>query len=145
VSEDSPPRYLRLLDNHPTMVKLNKLAELADELGITILFSSHTTVVYDNEFPNPIEMYDADHGSEYPVSDFPPTMEFVLRYENPEYIKLKEEERIKFEEERVQREKAKQEEIKRKAAEDQRRRELETTRIEMAELARLKEKYGDSS
>jgi len=136
--------WLKLKDNHPTMVKLYKLYELAEELGIHISFGSHRTVVQDNDrdtsFP-PLFLEELDNGET--IQEWPPTFEFKVIYQNPEHIakeqaEMQERERAR-EVERTQREE------KRKAqelAEKEARKRAEEQR-ERAELARLKAKYND--
>lgn len=84
-----PARYMRLKDGHPTMVKLNKLFQLADELGISISYSSSgAATIRDLDFVDgvaPLILSDIEH-SEYPMEDFPCTLDFKVTYENPAYL-----------------------------------------------------------
>jgi len=136
--------YLKLKDNHPTMEKLSKLYELAEELGIHISFGSHRTVVQDNDRDSklpPLFLEDMENGEA--IQEWPPVFEYKVIYDNPAYLaqqKAEQDEREKAREiERSQREE------KRKAqelAEKEARKRAEEQR-ERAELARLKAKYND--
>lgn len=136
--------YLKLRDNHPTMVKLQKLYELADELGIHISFHSHRTVVQDNDQKQdlpPMFLEELDSGES--IQEWPPVFEYKVIYQNPAHIaqenaereerdKIRKAEEAKREADRKAKEKV--EADARKRAEEQR---------ERAELARLKAKYND--
>jgi len=77
-----PAEYKRLTDKHPTMQKLQKLWELADELGIHIDFYGHRTVVTDDQYPDRIyDMIDLD-SPDAAISEFPYAFEVALRFEN---------------------------------------------------------------
>jgi hypothetical protein len=133
-------QYKKLKDSHPTMKKLQKLEDLAEELGICIYFSSNGTIVNDTDFEHDIYMLDIeDHNT--CINTFPCSTEYILRYENPEYIK--EQDRIYAERKAQQEEKERlakienerilqEAEQKQKAAEEAK---------ERAELLRLKNKY----
>lgn len=81
-------KFLRLKDTHPTMVKLNRLIDLASELGISISYSDNMVVVSDKDrdpkLPH-LFLQDLD-SSDYPPSDFPPIFDFKIIYDNPEYL-----------------------------------------------------------
>lgn len=108
-------RFLRLKDNHPTMQKLEKLFALADELGISISFNAHgPATVYDSnratvDLP-PFSLQDIDN-PEYPMEHFPPTLEYRVIYENPEWLATQE--RVKAAEEIEKKRLAAEEETKR--------------------------------
>lgn len=137
-------QYLKLKDNHPTMAKLAKLYDLAEELGISISFGSHRTVVQDRDRDDklpPLFLEELDGGET--IQEWPPTFEYKVIYDNPAYLaqqKAEQDEREKARDaERVMREE------KRKAqelAEKEARKRAEEQR-ERAELARLKAKYND--
>lgn len=97
--DNKPVRYLRLKDNHPTLQKLDKIFALAEELGIRIDFSSHGPAqVYDNERDKslPVLSLQDIESSDYPMDNFPPTLEFKVIYQNPAYLeacRIEEEER----------------------------------------------------
>lgn len=136
--------YLKLKDNHPTMVKLNKLYELAEELGISISFSSMRTIVQDRDRDSnlpPLYLEDLENGES--IQEWPPVFEYKVIYDNPEHLakekadneerdRKRKEEEAKRETERKAKEKAEKE--ARARAEEQR---------ERTELARLKAKYGE--
>jgi hypothetical protein len=91
-------RRLILKDNHPTMVKLDKLFGLAEELGLSFSFHHYGTSVHDSERDSNLPeliMLDADHQQDEGVMDFPPTLEFKLVYDNPAY--LAEQKRLNYE------------------------------------------------
>ena len=136
--------YLKLKDNHPTMVKLYKLYELAEDLGISISFGSHRTVVQDRDRDDKLPtlfLEELDGGET--IQEWPPTFEYKVIYDNPAYLtqqKAEQDERDKVR----KAEEAKREadrKAKEKAETDARARENE--RKERAELARLKTKYND--
>ncbi len=65
----------KLTDTHPTQIKLNKLIDLAEELGISLEFDSGYCIVTDSERPGitfKIEDIEGDEGSVY---NFPPCTE----------------------------------------------------------------------
>ena len=87
------PQYLKLKDNHPTMIKLMKLYDLAEELGISLSFVNHTFFVEDRDrdLNLPVlRMEDIDNGEG--VGDFPPSTEFKVIYQNPAWLKQRNEE-----------------------------------------------------
>lgn len=97
---------LRLNDNHPTAVKLSKLFDLADKLGISLSFYNHTTIVEDRDRDRSLpplhikDIEDYDNG----FGCFPPTTEYKIIYDNPEYLaeqQRQNEERKRKEEERL--------------------------------------------
>lgn len=136
--------YLKLRDNHPTMEKLYKLYELADDLGIHISFGNHRTVVQDNDRDSnlpPLFLEDLESGES--VQEWPPSVEYKVIYDNPAHLaqqKAEQEAREKARDaERLQREeKQKAQEL----AEKEARKRAEEKR-DRAELARLKAKYND--
>jgi hypothetical protein len=138
-------QWLRLKDNHPTMVKISKLYDLAEELGISFSFCSGTCVVEDRERDSKLPMLRMEdiEGDSYHVSEFPPATEFKVIYENPAYLAEQAAERA--ERDRVEAEKAKvRSEAAKKAAEARVRQEAEAKEArERAELARLKKRYGE--
>ena len=138
--------YMRLKDNHPTMVKLQKLYDLAEELKIQISFSQSLSVVNDRDLPEDHPMFrleDLDSGEA--VEEWPPTFEYKIIYQNPAYIT--EETRLRKEREATavaeNKKKAEAQVARRKAEEEERKQETE--RKERAELARLKRKYEEDT
>jgi len=86
-----PAEYLRLKVNHPTAQKMQQLWDLAYKLGLSIAFYGHRTIVTDSEFPNRYyDMHDPED-SDDAISEFPPTLGYVLKFENPEFTKWHEE------------------------------------------------------
>lgn len=84
-------RYLRLKDNHPTMVKLNKLIDLANELGISLTFTRFACSIQDKDCKIPnlrLKDIENDHMSSdrQQIDCFPYEMEFVIIGDNPDYI-----------------------------------------------------------
>lgn len=84
-----PSRYMRLRENHPTMVKLEKLFAFADELGISIAFNSNGPAhLYDKDFVDgeaPLIISDIDSPGAS-MDSFPCTLDFKITYENPAYL-----------------------------------------------------------
>jgi len=76
----------RLKENHSTMQKLDKLCELAAEMGISIQFSSGSgiAIVTDFSLNQEFELYDVDepgYGMERSFTSFPFPTEYKLVYE----------------------------------------------------------------
>src|ERR1700722_18202390 len=90
MTDKNASQWMRLRDNHPTMIKLSKLWDLAEELGITISFMGQATIVDDEDQEQSFRMEDAESGD--PVGEFPVAFEYKLIYENPVYLKEKEDE-----------------------------------------------------
>ncbi len=88
------PQYLRLKDNHPTIIKLNKLTDLAEKLGLCISFYNHRCLLEDRDRDKNLpSLYIEDiEGGFSNVNSFPNEMEYKVTYENPAY--LAEEKRI---------------------------------------------------
>lgn len=135
---------LKLKDNHPTMVKLYKLYDLAEELGIGISFDRYQTVITDSARDSnlpPLLLQEID-GAES-VKEWPPLFEYKVVFQNPEWL-------AKDDAEKEQRALARKndfakQEAERKAKEDAARlAKLQEQELkERAELARLKNKYGE--
>jgi hypothetical protein len=134
-------QYRRLLDHHPTAQKLDKLFAFMDEIGISIAVYQSATIINDQDFPHEVLITDLDHTDEN-VDFFPPGLEYVLKYENPEY-KKEQEEQAKKDRERREAARKEAEEAARLAEEKRKRDAEEALRArELAELERLKKKYG---
>lgn len=145
MSSNKITEYLRLKDNHPTMVKLMKLYDLADELGIHLSFMGHTSIVSDNDrdknLPDMLieDIEDGNH-----IKEWPPSTEFKVVYKNPAYIQKQKEEQAEY--------------LKKKLQEDLAKKQVEETRIRLEQariaaqkeaderflLAQLKEKYPNA-
>lgn len=144
MSDKKLSQYLRLKDKHPTMVKLAKLANYAEKLGISLSFGHYHAYVEDRDRDKslpPLIMKDLEDGEM--GAEWPPIFEYKVVFENPEYIaqqKAEQEERDK---------KRAAEEVERKAkreAEEKAARAAiaaELEKRERAELVRLKAKYND--
>jgi len=140
------PQYLRLKDNHPTMVKFNKLCELAEELGISIEWHGQDVIIEDAERDKdlpPIFLKDIEQ--DHWFDSFPPNTEFKMIYNNPEFLKRQELEHQKYLSEKAERERAalEQKRIAEEQARLRRQRELEDS--ERAMLEALKAKYESNS
>src|SRR5574339_247322 len=133
---------LRLKDNHPTAVKIAKLCDLADELGIGLSFYGQRVVVEDRDRDKnlpPLYLEDIEDGHWF--EEFPFATEYKLVYDNPEYIaqqkkEQEERDRVRAEEARVIKERTK---AKAKAKAERRARKQEAR--ERQQLAELKAKY----
>lgn len=136
------PRRKLLKDKHPTMQKLQKLMDLADELGLHLSFWGQRTVITDNERDTDLPpLYIEDIESHDGPQEFPPSLEFKIVYDNPDYIAHEKAERDRLN--RAQEERKRKEEEARRIAEkkEAERRAREVEDRERRELARLKEKY----
>jgi hypothetical protein len=123
------------------MVKLNKLSDLAEKLGIHLSFMpGYRTIVQDRErnanLPS-LYLEEIDNGQ--PVDEFPPTFEYRIIFDNPEYLAAQQREQEEYTKKRAQEELVKT--AAEKAEKDRRARELEQR--ERAELARLRNKYKE--
>lgn len=137
-------RRLILKDNHPTMVKFNKLSDLAAELGISVSFCGHRTIVEDNERDNSLPtLYMEDIETNDSMGEFPPAIEFKLVYDNPAYLKQQKEECDNYR--RTQEEAAAKKKKADELAEEERKERAakEKEKAEKKLLAELKAKYGD--
>jgi len=142
MEDKNVPHYLRLKVSHPTLIKFQKLADLADELGLVIAIDGGQMAVYDRDQPYVFNVRDTEQtGWEKSFYSFPPCTEYFIKYENPEYIRL---EKIKHEKYKAeQKEKEEQDRaaklLAEKAAEEERIKVLEEK--ERKTLAFLKAKY----
>lgn len=137
-------KKLRLKDDHPTMVKVYKLMELADDLGISFEFCGQGGVVvhdYDCKLPTLIlEDIEPDHW----FQEFPFATEFKITCDNPAYLaqaKIEEEKRLKVQREALAEAQRKQEEAR---LEKEKQEALRIERAEREELARLQTKYKEA-
>ena len=137
------PRLV-LKENHPTAVKVAKLCDLEDELGISISFSHQrvlvTDVARDKNLP---PLYLIDLEEDHWFESFPFETEYKMVYANPEFLaqeKLEQEEenKVRADTARILKER---EAEKVKAEAERRAKELEAD--ERLMLAKLKEKYKD--
>lgn len=137
------PRLV-LKENHPTAVKIAKLCELADELGISISFYHQRVLVTDEgRDKNLPPLFLEDIEENHHFESFPFETEYKMVYANPEF--LAQEKREQYERDVLRNEERRifveQEEIRAKAAAEVRAKELEAA--ERLMLVKLKEKYKD--
>ncbi len=137
-------QYLRLKDNHPTMVKLMKLYDCAEELGIHLSFHGIACTVYDRDRDPKLPFITIeDTDNHEALQEWPPATEFSCRYENPAYIVARDAkwklELAKREEDKLK--KQMEEEAQKQLEEERAKERLEA--LEKRELARLKTKYGE--
>ncbi len=138
---NKPSKYFRIKENHPLSIKLDKIMGLMEELGITISVHGQTLIIDDKDNPGTqftfVDVDDSDRG----VYHFPPTLDYKVIYENPEWIKAWE---LELEENRKRLEKLRLEKEAAEAAEKERRRleKIEQKKkADLTELARLKALY----
>ena len=80
-------KRLFLKDTHPTMVKINKLYDLAEELGISFHFESGCCLVLDNDRDSNLpDLLLEDIEENHHVNSFPVVTEFKVVYDNPAYL-----------------------------------------------------------
>lgn len=139
---NSIAQRLVLKDTHPTAIKVAKLCELADELGISISFFHQRVFIEDKNRDKtlpPLYVEDIEEGHWF--QGFPFETEYKLVYVNPDYInqqKAEEAERLRIhaEELRVAKERA---EAAEKLELEKRAQALEARERQL--LTKLKEKY----
>lgn len=76
----------RCKDSHPTLLKIQKIFELMEDLGITM--DPHQvggeTVVYDRDIPGQrfhlLDLEDSEYENTYSPVDFPPALEWKLTF-----------------------------------------------------------------
>lgn len=142
MSDKKIAEYLILKETHPTYVKLLKLFDLADELGISLHYSNQQVIVTDRDRdPKLPDIHLKDIEPHQWIEEFPPTMEYRLIYTNPAWLEARE-----AEHQARKAEQAKQQEVQRqleRQAERERKARLaqETKERELQLLAQLKEKY----
>lgn len=77
-------KRFKLKPEHPTYQKLQKIFDLAEDLGISIWFHPHGAIITDKDkkFPGDLVLLDIEDTN---VADglFPPTTEWMLVYDNP--------------------------------------------------------------
>lgn len=137
-------RRLVLRENHPTAIKVAKLCDLANELGISISFLHQRVLVTDEERDKNLPpLYIEDIEENHWFEGLPFESEYKLVYENPEFIALQ-----KFEQEETNRVRAdtarilrEREEEKAKAEAEEKAKALKVRELRI--LAELKEKYKD--
>jgi len=137
-------RRLILKENHSTAIKVSKLMDLADELGISFSFSGQRVLLQDSDRdPNLPNLFVEDIEDNHWFEEFPFVTEYRLVYDNPAYLaqqKAEQEEYQKAEDEKVR---LKYERAKAKKQEEERLRAEAIERAEREQLATLKTKYGE--
>lgn len=134
-------RTLRCKDNHPTMQKYIKLAELAEELGISLYFSAGRCIVNDRDRDSNLPTIYLEDIEDQFVYDFPYTFEYKMIYDNPVYLEEQKKESAEKARKREIEEKRKAEEAAAKKAEEEKRKAEELECKERALLLDLKRKY----
>ena len=106
-------KYLALKPNHPTMVKLSKLANLARELGITIYWNNRTMCVADTSRSEelPPLLIEYRDPQEF-VGEFPPTFDYRVIFDNPEVLKRQELREQEFRQQKLEEDRLKQDKLK---------------------------------
>lgn len=144
MEEKKIAKRLMLKDSHPTMVKVMKLWSLAEKLGLSISFHGQTTIVEDEGRDKNLPMLRLeDIETEEGPQEWPPTCEFKLVYDNPEYLA---EQKRQLEARRAaDSAKAKEAENKRQAqeAKEVRERAAALEQREREQLTKLKLKYPE--
>jgi len=137
------PQQLRFRDNHPTMVKFDKLCQLADELGISLSFYGSRTIIKDRDNEASTTVFLEDIETDDCVGDFPPTLEFKMVRENPEYRAEQDRQAEAYRQERADREKKEREAAfaAEKVRAEKAAKELEAK--ERRQLAELRKKYNE--
>lgn len=142
MSTEKIARILRCKDNHPTMQKYVKLAELADELGISLYFSAGRCIINDRDRDDSLPtLYLEDIEESQSVYHFPYEFEYKMIYDNPVYLEEQKKESIERARKREIEEKRKLAETAARKAEEERRKAEELERKERALLVDLKRKY----
>ncbi len=132
---------LRCKEDHPTMQKYAKLAELAEKLGISLYFCAGKCIVNDRDRDDKLPiLYLEDIEGDF-VCSFPHDFEYKMIYDNP--VTLEEQQRELIERTRqCEAEKARKiEETTAKQATEEKHRIEELERKEKDLLADLKRKY----
>lgn len=75
-------KQYKLKDNHPTMIKLSKLFELAEDLNISISFTGHRAIVEDFDRPKdaPVLYLEDIESDSNDIGCFPPATEYKVVY-----------------------------------------------------------------
>lgn len=142
-SKKIAPRLV-LKENHPTAVKVAKLCDLADELGISLAFSHQrvlvTDVARDKNLP-PLYLEDIEEGHWH--ESFPFETEYKLVYENPEYLAEQKRYSDELRSRRLEETRLLKERHEESAKLEAQKRAKELEAAERLMLAKLKEKYKD--
>lgn len=135
-------KRLVLTESNPTMAKVMKLWEITEELGLTLTFHGQTTIVEDKDRdPNLPMLRLEDIETLDGPQEWPPSCEFKLVYDNPEYLAEQKRAVDAGLVERAAKFKAAEDKRKAQEAEEQRLQAIETENRERKQLAKLKAKY----
>jgi len=139
----SPAKRLRLKDNHPTAIKLIKLFDLADELGIRLSYQSQGGIrVEDKDRDSSLPpLYLEDIEDDHWFEEFPPSTEYKLVYENPDFLKQQALENLAYSAKIEEKKRIEKEAAEAKIKADREKRIQEQEAQERQQLAELKMKY----
>ena len=137
-------KKLRLTDTNPTTVKLNKLIDLAGELGIRLWFTNQVILVEDRDRDASLpDLYMEDIEPDHWFEEFPPSTEFKLTYENPAYLKVEKELNLKYQQDLKNKQAAREAKLQAQQEEFKRTAKIAQEIQERQMLAELKAKYGE--
>jgi hypothetical protein len=142
--EKKLPEYLRLTDNHPTSIKVAKLCDLADKLGISFAFSGQRVIVEDRDRDKKLPpLYLEDIEDHHWFEEFPFTTEYKLVYQNPEWLAKRKKEQEEYYAKKEEEARLVKEKLAAQAKAEAEKRARETEARERRMLADLKAKYGE--
>jgi dGTP triphosphohydrolase len=134
------PERLRLKETHPLYQKVEKLFELADELGLSFQIYYNSVFVYQKDDSITYNMEDIEDGQT--INELPPRFEWKITCENPKYTKAVQEEQKAYEKVREEKKIAEEKARLAKEAEETRLMEEKIKRQELQQLKVLLNKYG---
>ena len=139
----SPAKRLRLKDNHPTAIKLIKLFDLANELGIRLSYQSQGGIrVEDKDRDSSLPpLYLEDIEDDHWFEEFPPSTEYKLVYENPDFLKQQALANLAYSAKIEEKKRIEKEAAEAKIKADREKRIQEQEAQERQQLAELKMKY----
>ena len=91
-----PSRFLKLKDQHPSFLKLEKIFSLMDELNIGFTFNGNSINFVDTEQKRFDTFYIEDIEENHSVTSLPPSTEYKVLVDNPEYFEKQELERKQY-------------------------------------------------
>jgi hypothetical protein len=84
-------RFLKLKENHPTLIKLEQIFSLMEELQISFDFSNVGMRVTDQSQERFTFFYMEDLEDDHsPMSNLPPTFEYKVLADNPKFLEEQE-------------------------------------------------------
>jgi len=93
MNDKNIPQWIRLKIGHPTLAKLVKLFNHADELGIHLSFKNGYPTIKDYELPDTHPVFWLQYiDDDSSVLECPPLFDFKIIHKNPDF--LAEQERI---------------------------------------------------